>query len=83
MLEKRLAVFGLAAATIGGLATPHLAAQYAPAPDTYSVTQLNLLMGTAMIQRIWRDGSKAMIDTAEAISPRTTDRVTNISINVD
>jgi hypothetical protein len=39
-----------------------LAAQYAPAPDTYSVTQLNSLMGTTMIQRIWRDGSKAAID---------------------
>lgn len=62
MLEKRLAVFGLAAASIGGLVTPHLAAQFAPAPDTYSVTQLNSLMGTAMIQRIWRDGSKAMTD---------------------
>ena len=62
MLEKRLAVLGLAAAIIGGLATPHLAAQYAPAPDTYSVTQLNSLMGTATIQRIWRDGSKAVID---------------------
>jgi hypothetical protein len=62
MRKKRLAVFGLAAATIAGPATPHLAAQYAPAPVTYSVTQLNSLVGTTLIERIWRDGSKAVID---------------------
>lgn len=47
---------------ISSLALLSLQAQYAPAPDTYSVTQANSMMGPAMIQRTWRDGSKAVIE---------------------
>jgi hypothetical protein len=62
MLKKRRLVSALAVFAIGGVGTPYLAAQYAPAPETYSVTQLNSMMGPTIIQRIWRDGSKAVID---------------------
>src|ERR1039457_612703 len=62
MLKKRLFVSALAAAAIAGVETPYLEAQYAPAPETYSITQLSSLMGPTVIERIWRDGSKAVIE---------------------
>jgi hypothetical protein len=37
-------------------------AQYAPAPNTYSVTQINSMMGGPMPMEIHRDGSKAVVD---------------------
>ena len=61
-MKNRLFVSALAAAALAGVDTSYLAAQYAPAPETYSVTQLNSLMGPTTIQRIWRDGSRAVID---------------------
>lgn len=62
MSQKRLFVSALAAAAAAVIGTPDLAAQYAPAPETYSVTQLSSLMGPTVIERIWRDGSKAVIE---------------------
>lgn len=63
MLKNRLFVSAWAAAAIALVETPYLAAQpYAPAPETYSITQLSSLMGPAVIERIWRDGSRAVIE---------------------
>ena len=60
MLNKRGFTLALAvAAAAAGL----LAAEYAPAPESYSVTVSNSLMGPPIIQQIWRDGSKAVIET--------------------
>jgi hypothetical protein len=52
----------LAASAIDGVGTSYLAAQYAPAPETYSITQLRSLLGPTIIERIWRDGSKTVIE---------------------
>jgi hypothetical protein len=63
MPKNRLFVPALAAAAIALVEAPYLAAQqYAPAPETYSITQLSSLMGPTVIERIWRDGSKAVIE---------------------
>jgi len=64
MMKNRLFVSALAAAALAGVEPSNLAAQFAPAPDSYSVTQLSSLMGPTMIQRIWRDGSKAVIEVS-------------------
>jgi hypothetical protein len=61
MSLKRLSVF-IVANTLAGLGALPAAAQYAPAPETYQVTQVNTMVGTSMLTRIWRDGSKARVD---------------------
>ncbi len=61
MPQYRFFARGLAAAIVGFLTMP-LTAQYAPAPEIYSVTQRNSLMGPTVTEQIWRDGSKAAID---------------------
>jgi hypothetical protein len=39
-----------------------LHAQFALPPETYSVTQVNAMMGPAVTQKIYREGSKAILD---------------------
>jgi hypothetical protein len=51
-----------AVAAIAAVAAPHLRAQYAPPPTTYSVTQINSLMSGPLPYQIYRDGTKAVID---------------------
>jgi hypothetical protein len=38
----------------------------APAPTAYSVTQVNAMMGPAITQQIYRDGSKAVVENSGA-----------------
>jgi len=61
MLSKRLPTFLLAPVIAAGIAQP-IAGQFAPAPDTYSVTQSNSIMGPTMTQKVWRDGPKAAVE---------------------
>ena len=61
MSPKRLSVLILTN-TLAGFGALPAAAQYASPPETYSVTQVNIMGGTSMIARIWRDGSKARVD---------------------
>jgi hypothetical protein len=48
---------------------PHARAQYAPAPEAYSVTQINSMFGPAVTMEIYRDGSKVLIDQSHAALP--------------
>ena len=43
-------------------AVPMLHGQYAAPPDAYSVTEVNALMGPAATMKIYRDGSRAVVD---------------------
>jgi hypothetical protein len=70
MSAHRISVCILAGAAAAALGTMPLAAQYAPVPDTYSVTQVNSMMGPSVITRVWRDGTKARVDyTTAAAQP--------------
>jgi hypothetical protein len=62
MLKKSLFVSGLTAAIVAAVGVSNLAAQYAPAPETYHVTQLSSFVGPTTTQQIWRDGSKAVVE---------------------
>ena len=44
-------------------------AQFAPPPDSYSVTETNAMFGPAVTMEIFRDGSKAMVDQSHAALP--------------
>jgi len=61
MLKSRLPVYLLAPALAAGLALP-LAGQFAPAPETYSVTQTNFMGDTGVTRRTSRDGSKVAVE---------------------
>src|ERR1035438_8915759 len=52
-------------AIAGALGAPELRAQYAAAPTSYSVTQINGMFGTPVTMEIHRDGSKAVIDNIQ------------------
>jgi hypothetical protein len=56
--RKLLTVF----AYLAGVATPSLLAQYAKAPDTYSVTEVNSMFGPGSTLEISRDGNWAVVD---------------------
>ncbi|MGB6431577.1 MAG: hypothetical protein WBF06_13405, partial [Candidatus Acidiferrales bacterium] len=43
-----------------------LCAQYAPAPDVYTVTETTAMMGPGETMKVYRDGSKAVIDIIPA-----------------
>ncbi len=62
-VSKRRSMSKISALALAGFAVQPLAAQYAPPPETYSVTQVNSMMGPSMITRVWRDGNKARIDS--------------------
>src|ERR1035438_7442960 len=44
------------------VASPELAAQYAKAPDVYSVTEVNNMFAEGMTMEITRDGTRAVVD---------------------
>jgi hypothetical protein len=44
------------------LASPELVAQYAKAPDAYSVTEVNNMFVEGMTMQITRDGTRAVVD---------------------
>jgi hypothetical protein len=44
-------------------------AQFAPPPDSYSVTETNAMFGPAVTMEIFRDGSKALVDQSHAALP--------------
>ncbi len=48
------------------LLVPLLRAQYAPAPDAYSLTGVNSMMGPPVNVTIWRDGSRAVLESTAA-----------------
>ena len=50
-----------------GLAALH--GQYAPQPDTYTVVQLNSMMGTSATMKVYRDGSRAIVDNTGSSGP--------------
>lgn len=50
-----------------GLAALH--GQYAPPPDTYTVVQLNSMMGTSATMKVYRNGSKAIVDNTGSSGP--------------
>jgi|GEM_PF-1342444 len=47
---------------LAGLASPSLFAQYAKAPDAYSVTEINSMFGPTSTMEVWRDGNRAVLD---------------------
>src|ERR1039458_3912740 len=44
------------------VASPELVAQYAKAPDVYSVTEVNNMFAEGMTMEITRDGTRAVVD---------------------
>ena len=44
------------------VASPELVAQYAKAPDAYSVTEVNNMFMAGMTMEITRDGTRAVVD---------------------
>jgi hypothetical protein len=54
--------FCWAAGAIAGVTASSLWAQYAPAPTTYSITQIEGMGGAPMTTTTYRDGSKVVID---------------------
>ena len=44
------------------VASPELVAQYAKAPDTYSVTEVNNMFMAGMTMEVTRDGTRAVVD---------------------
>jgi hypothetical protein len=49
-------------AILAFVASPELIAQYAKAPDTYSVTEVNNMFAEGMTMVITRDGTRAVVD---------------------
>ena len=63
-MSKQNGVLGFAGlAILGGIAAPGAWAQYAAPPMSYSVTQVQSMMGPPVTMQIYRDGSKAVLDT--------------------
>ena len=58
----KLICLAVAAATL----LPQARAQYAPAPDAYSLTGINSMMGPPVTVKIWRDGSRAVLESSTA-----------------
>lgn len=50
-------------------AVPVVWAQYAAPPETYTVTQVNAMMGSASTTKVYRDGSKAVVEHPDAAAP--------------
>ncbi|MGC1187747.1 MAG: hypothetical protein WA871_10175 [Candidatus Acidiferrales bacterium] len=46
-----------------------LRAQYAPAPETYTVTETNAMFGPSETMKVYRDGSKAVVDIMPPATP--------------
>ena len=63
MLKRQL-VWCVGVAVLANLAVSELRAQYAPAPDAYSVTEINSMFGPAVTIHIERDGPRAVIDNS-------------------
>jgi hypothetical protein len=61
-MSKGNGVWGIAAGAVAAMAAPVLWAQYAPSPTTYSVTQVQSMMGPPVTMQIYRDGSKVVMD---------------------
>jgi len=64
-MSKHLRDLGRIVGTVGAFAAwvaPGLWAQYAPAPTSYTVTQINGMMGQPIPMTIYRDGNKVVID---------------------
>jgi hypothetical protein len=62
-MSKRNGVLGIAAGAAATMFAPVLWAQYAPPPTTYSVTQVQSMLGPPVTMQIYRDGSKVVMDT--------------------
>jgi hypothetical protein len=68
-MRLNLAAGALIVAAI--IATPKLFAQFAKAPDAYSVVENNAMSGPGSTTRIYRDGPKAMIELTNAQGQKT------------
>src|SRR5579864_1207380 len=67
---KRESGFGfLSVIAIGLFVSPTIHAQYAPPPQAYTVVETNSMFGPAVTMQIYRDGSRALVDTSHAAQP--------------
>lgn len=68
-MSKQNGVLGLAGvAILGGIAAPGVRAQYAPPPTSYSVTQVQSMMGPGVTMQIYRDGAKVVMENIHGAS---------------
>ncbi len=69
MSKRQFVMWFVSAVLLAGVMTPRVHAQYAPAPDAYSVVEVNSMFGPTVDMRIYRDGSKVLIDQSHAALP--------------
>jgi len=68
MAKRRIVLWFVSLILLAGFAVPALWAQYPKAPETYSITETNSMMGLDITMQIYRDGSKAVVD--QSYGPR-------------
>lgn len=68
-MPKRSFVPWIAAIIVTTFFAPQLRAQYAPPPDAYTVTEVNAMFGPAVTMQVYRDGSKALVDSSHEALP--------------
>jgi hypothetical protein len=56
-------------ALMGSASAPLLRAQYAAPPQQYTVTQMDAMMGGASTVKVYRDGSKALVERPDGNPP--------------
>ncbi len=69
MSKRQFVLWFASAVLLVNVMTPQGRAQYAPPPQTYSVTEVNSMFGPAVNMQIYRDGSKVLVDQSHAALP--------------
>lgn len=69
MSKRRWGILCGGLAVAWSCAAPPLRAQYAKPPETYTVTQVNSMMGASSTMKVYRDGSKAVIEHLDSNPP--------------
>ena len=71
MSRRSFALWCASGALLAIVVGQRVQAQYAPPPDTYSVTQINSMFGAPITVEVHRDGSKALVDSSHGAVPGT------------
>ncbi|HEY6306054.1 MAG TPA: hypothetical protein VI488_06285 [Candidatus Angelobacter sp.] len=69
MSKRQFVLWSASAVLLFNVMIPQVLAQYASPPDAYSVTQVNSMFGPDIHMQVYRDGSKALIETSHAALP--------------